>query len=251
MASNYYEILGIPRSSSADEIKRAFRKLAVTYHPDKNPGDKKAEERFKEINEAYAVLSDPQKRKQYDQFGDAGFHQRFSQEDIFRGFDVGDLFKEAGLGGDDLFSRLFGSGRHGGRSRGRDLQQSLTITFREAYDGCEKRLKVQRGGSSEEIVVRVPAGIADGAKLHVAGKGEGGSGGGPAGSLYLQIKVMNDPIFSRDGDDIIVERAIPFSEAALGTSLDVPTLEGNKRIRVPAGIQPGTRIRLAGFGFPR
>ncbi|HEU0265676.1 MAG TPA: DnaJ C-terminal domain-containing protein, partial [Geobacterales bacterium] len=106
-------------------------------------------------------------------------------------------------------------------------------------------------GSSEEIVVRVPAGIADGAKLHVAGKGEGGGNGGPAGSLYLQIKVMNDPIFSRDGDDIIVERAIPFSEAALGTSLDVPTLEGSKRIRVPAGIQPGTRIRLAGFGFPR
>src|SRR5512136_1867250 len=123
---DYYEVLGLKKGASADEIKKAYRKLAVKYHPDKNPGDKAAEDRFKEINEAYAVLSDPQKKAQYDQFGASGFHQRYSQEDIFRGFDVGDLFKDMGMGTDDIFSRIFGGGfqqRGGGyprRRRGED-----------------------------------------------------------------------------------------------------------------------------------
>ena len=119
MSSNdYYQILGLKKNASADEIKKAYRKLAVKYHPDKNPGDKGAEEKFKEINEAYAVLSDPQKKAQYDQFGSAGFHQRYSQEDIFRGFDVGDIFKDMGYGTDDIFSRMFGGGHHRGMPKG-------------------------------------------------------------------------------------------------------------------------------------
>ncbi len=257
-SADYYQVLGLKKSASPDEIKRAYRKLAVKYHPDKNPGNKEAEEKFKEINEAYAVLSDPQKKAQYDQFGSAGFHQRFSQEDIFRGFDVGDLFKDAGFGTDDIFSRIFGGGFHrggfaygGGRRRGEDFTMELAVTFREAFTGCEKRVAFMRDGKREELSVKVPAGVDTGARLRVHGKGGEGAGGGPSGDLYLTVKVGRDPHFEREGDDIIVERQIKFTEAALGTSLDVATLEGTKRIQVPAGIQPGTKIRLTGLGFPR
>ncbi|HEX5773578.1 MAG TPA: DnaJ C-terminal domain-containing protein [Geomobilimonas sp.] len=256
----YYEVLGVKKGASAEEIKKAYRKLAVKYHPDKNPGNKEAEERFKEINEAYAVLSDPQKKEQYDRFGSAGFHQRYSQEDIFRGFDVGDIFKDAGFSTDDIFSRIFGGGfqQRGGygfgggrRSKGEDYSMELAVSFREAFSGCEKRVAFTRGGEREELSVKVPAGVETGARLRVQGKGGPGSGGGPAGDLYLDIKVGSDPQFHREGDDIVVERLLRFSEAALGTSLEVPTLEGTKRIKVPAGIQPGTKIRLKGLGFPR
>ena len=253
---DYYEVLGLKKGASAEEIKKAYRKLALKYHPDKNQGDKAAEDRFKEINEAYAVLSDPQKKTQYDQFGSSGFHQRFSQEDIFRGFDVGDIFKEFGYGTDDIFSRMFGGGFQGrggfggGRGRrGEDYTMELEVSFREAYSGGEKRVAFMRNGQREELTVKIPAGVESGARLRVQGKGGEGRGG-PAGDLYLLIKVADDPVFSREDDDIIVERQIRFTEAALGTSLDVPTMEGTKRIKVPAGIQPGTKIRLKGFGFP-
>ena len=259
-AGDYYEILGLKKGATPAEIKKAYRKLAVKYHPDKNPGNKEAEDRFKEINEAYAVLSDTKKKEQYDQFGSAGFHQRFSQEDIFRGFDVGDIFKDAGLGGDDIFSRIFGGGfqqrggfNYGGgrRSKGEDLSMELAISFMEAFSGCEKRVAFSRGGEREELSVKIPAGVDTGARLRVQGKGGQGRGGGQAGDLYLDIKVASDPQFHREGDDVVVERLLRFSEAALGTSMDVPTLEGTKRIKVPAGIQPGTKIRLKGQGFPR
>jgi len=258
--TDYYEVLGLKKGATEAEIKKAYRKLAVKYHPDKNPGNKAAEDKFKEINEAYAVLSDPQKRAQYDQFGSSGFHQRYSQEDIFRGFDVGDLFKDMGFGTDDIFSRIFGGGGgfrqggfgfSGGRRKGEDFTMEVPITFRESYDGGEKRVAFMRDGKREELAVKIPAGVEDGARLRVAGKGGFGSGGGPAGDLYLIVKVGSDPLFTREGDDIVVERRIRFSDALLGTSLDVPTLEGTKRIRVPAGIQPGTKIRLKGLGFPR
>ena len=255
---DYYQVLGLKKSATPEEIKKAYRKLAVKYHPDKNPGNKEAEEKFKEINEAYAVLSDPQKKAQYDQFGSAGFHERFSQEDIFRGFDVGDLFKDMGMGNDDIFSRIFGGGfqrggygRGGGRRRGDDFTMDMEVSFRESFTGAEKRIAFMRNGVREELSVKVPAGIESGARLRVHGKGGGGIGGGPAGDLYLTVKVAGDPHFNREGDDIIVERQIRFTEAALGTSLDVTTLEGTKRIKVPAGIQPGTKIRLKGLGFPR
>jgi curved DNA-binding protein len=257
----YYQSLGIQKGASPDEIKKAYRKLAVKYHPDKNPGDKSAEDRFKEINEAYAVLSDPQKKAQYDQFGSSGFHQKYSQEDIFKGFDVSDLFKDMGLGGsNDVFSRIFGGAggfqqQRGGRGfgtrrqRGEDFTMELKVSFRDAYSGCEKKVAFSKNGTREELVVKVPAGVENGGRLRLQGKGGEGAGGGQQGDIYLTIVVGSDNQFSREGDDIITERQITFSEAALGCALEVSTLEGTKRIKVPAGIQPGTKIRLKGLGF--
>jgi curved DNA-binding protein len=256
---DYYELLGLKKGATPEEIKKAYRKLAVKYHPDKNPGDKKAEDRFKEINEAYAVLSDPQKKAQYDQFGSAGFHQRYSQEDIFRGFNANDIFREFNLGGsDDIFSRIFGMGggfrQGGGRSmsrKGQDFEMALVISFQEAFAGGEKRVAFNRDGKNEEISVRIPAGIDTGAKLRLAGKGGAGFGGGPSGDLYLNVSVREDSRYSRDGVDILCKLQIPFSQACLGGSLEVPTLDGVKRIKTPAGIQPDTKIRLKGLGFPK
>jgi curved DNA-binding protein len=247
-AKDYYQILGLGKDSSLDEIKRAFRKLAIKYHPDKNPGDSEAEENFKQINEAYAVLSDPEKKEHFDRFGAADFHQRYTQEDIFRGFDVGDLFREMGFGG--------GYHHHGnfrinvGRQSGDDIKMELTITFRDAYTGGERRAAFTRHGTQEEIVVNIPAGIDSGTKMRIPGKGGEGIRGGEPGDMILFIQVAGDPLFNREGDDIIVEKQVRFTDAALGTTLDVETLEGTRRIKVPAGIQQGTRIRLKGFGFP-
>jgi curved DNA-binding protein len=259
MASkDYYQILGLGKDASLETIKRAFRKLALKYHPDKNPGDKEAEEKFKEINEAYAVLSDPEKKSQYDRYGATDFHQRYTQEDIFRGFDVGDLFKDMGYGTDDIFSHIFSGGHHHhgglrfnvGREPGEDITLELTIFFRDAFTGGERRVAFNRNDKREEIMVNIPAGVDTGAKLRIPGKGGEGSRGGEPGDLFLVIRVASDPLFTREGDDIIVEKKIRFTEAALGTAIDVETLEGTRRIKVPAGIQQGTRIRLRDFGFP-
>lgn len=262
---DYYEVLGVKKGAPIEEIKRAYRKLAVKYHPDKNPGDKQAEERFKEINEAYAVLSDPQKKEQFDRFGSNNFHQRFSQEDIFKGFDVGDLFKDQGFGTDDIFSRIFGQMRghrggapgagHGGghgrmAARGEDFSMEIQVSFRDAYHGGEKRVAFKRGSEREELSVKIPAGIESGAKLRVAGRGGAGRMGGTAGDLFLTVTVLPDPQFQREGADIILPLEVKFSDAALGGSIDVPSMEGAKRIKIPAGIQSGTKVRLKGLGFP-
>ena len=253
---DYYEVLGVKKGASIEELKKAYRKLAVKYHPDKNPGDKQAEERFKEINEAYAVLSDPKKKEQFDQFGSNNFHQRYSQEDIFRGFNVDDLFKDQGFGTEDIFSRLFGGAmRHqrggGGRmaAKGEDYNMEIQVTFRDAYDGADKRIAFMRDGAREEISVKIPAGIESGAKLRVAGRGGSGRGGGPAGDLFLTVNVGADPIFQREGADIVLPLEVRFSEASLGGAIEVPTMEGTKRIKIPAGIQTGTKVRLKGLGF--
>jgi len=261
---DYYEILGVVKNASDEEIKRSYRKLAMKYHPDRNPNKKEAEERFKELNEAYAVLSDKEKRKQYDTFGKEGFQQRFSQEDIFRGFDFEDIFsnlfggrgrreyRSAGRGGGDFgdfFSRGFqGAGR--APQKGEDALYELPITLEEAAIGGEKRISVPKNGRVEEINVRIPAGIPSGKKLRVAGKGKEGVRGGPPGDLYLQVAVRNHPTFEREGDDIIVEKEINFSEAALGTTIDVPTLEGTKKVKIPPGTQSHTKMRLRGLGVP-
>lgn len=261
MAKDYYGVLGVAKNASADEIKKAYRKLALKYHPDKNPGDKKAEEKFKEITEAYAVLSDADKRTQYDQFGEAGFHQRYSQEDIFRNFDVGDIFREFGFGTDDIFSQLFGgagggrarTGGFGGRPRtvkGQDYVMQLSLPFRQAIQGGEKRIDFRREGRVERLQVRIPPGVESGQRLRVSGKGGGSPAGGPPGDLFLEISIEKDPAFSREGQDLFVNVQIPFSGACLGTSVDVPTLEGTKRVKVPAGMAGGGRIRLKGFGVP-
>jgi curved DNA-binding protein len=259
MASkDYYQILGLGQDATLEAIKRAFRKLALRYHPDKNPGDKEAEEKFKEINEAYAVLSDPEKKAHYDRYGAADFHQRYTQEDIFRGFDVGDMFRDKGFGTDDFYHRIFGDSYHHhgnfrfnvGREPGEDIILELTITFRDAYGGGERKVAFNRNDKREEIMVNIPAGVDTGARLRIPGKGGEGRRGGEPGDLCLVIQVAGDPLFTREGDDIIVGKKIRFTEAALGTTLDVETLEGTRRIKVPAGIQPGTKIRLKDFGFP-
>jgi DnaJ-class molecular chaperone len=260
MASiDYYKTLGVDKNASPEEIKKAFRKLAVKYHPDRNPNDKTAEDRFKEINEAYAVLSDPKKKEEYDTFGSSGFHKQYSQEDIFRGFDFSNVYKDMGAGGgEDIFSRLFGGGfgRGGGRGgfrsgpqRGGDLEMEIEIGFRDAAQGAEKQIAFRRSGQREELKIKIPAGVDNGSKIRIAGKGGQGEGGGLDGDLFLILRVLPDQIFTREGGDLFVDRTIPFSAACLGTSLDVPTLEGDKRIKVPAGMQPGTKIRLKGCGI--
>ncbi|MBK5274603.1 MAG: DnaJ domain-containing protein [Desulfuromonadales bacterium] len=258
-STDYYKALGVDKNSSADEIKKAFRKLAVKYHPDRNPNDKTAEDKFKDINEAYAVLSDPKKKEEYDTYGSSGFHKQYSQEDIFRGFDFSNAYKDMGAGGgEDIFSRLFGGGfaRGGGRGgfrsmpqQGGDLEMETEIGFRDAAQGAEKQVAFRRNGQREELKVRIPAGVDNGSRIRITGKGGQGMSGGPDGDLFLIIRILPDPVFTRDGGDLFVDRAIPFSAACLGTSLDVPTLEGDKRIKVPAGIQPGTKIRLKGCGI--
>lgn len=260
-AKDYYQILGLGKDASLEAIKRAFRKLALKYHPDKNPGSGEAEEKFKELNEAYAVLSDPGKKAHYDRLGATNFHQHFTREDIFRGFSVGDMFRDMGFGTEEVFSHIFGGSHHhhhhgvnirydGGRHSGEDIILELTITFRDAYTGGERRVAFDRNGKREEVMVNIRPGVDTGAKVRVPGKGGEGTRGGEPGDLVLYIRVAGDPHFTREGDDIVVEKQIRFTEAALGTALDVETLEGSRRIKVPAGIQPGTRIRLKGFGFP-
>ena len=262
MAKDYYAALGLEKTASADQIKKAYRKLAMKFHPDKNPGDKQAEERFKELTEAYAVLSDAEKKKQYDQFGDTGFHQRFSQEDIFRNVDLGDIFREFGFGGrgsDDIFSHIFGGagGFHGrgGHQRphpvkGQDYLMRLTIPFRQAVLGGERRVDLDRDGQIEHLQVRIPAGVEPGKKLRISGKGGASSSGGPAGDLLLEINITSDPRFRREGSDLYTTVRLPFTGACLGTSVAVATLEETKRIKVKPGTQSGSKIRLKGFGVP-
>jgi curved DNA-binding protein len=231
---DYYDILGVSKNARDDELKRAYRKLAMKYHPDKNPNKKEAEERFKEINEAYAVLSDKEKRKQYDTFGKEGFHQRFTQEDIFRGFDF-----------DEILSSLFGGrGRREFRSGGRS-----GFDFSDFFGGQTTYQDMGRmPQKGEDIVYELS--IALEKKLRLAGKGMEGRNGGPPGDLYLQISIKDHSLFSREGDDLIVEKEISFSEAVLGTHIEVPTLEGMKKVKVPPGTQCHTKMRLKGLGIP-
>ncbi len=262
----YYDILGVGKNASDEEIKRAYRKLAMKYHPDRNPNKKEAEERFKEINEAYAVLSDKEKRRQYDTIGAEGFRQRFTQEDIFRGFDFDEIlsglfggrgrreFRSGGRGGFDFGDFFAGQGGYQdlGRmpQRGEDILYELSISLEEAAMGGEKKISYRKDGKIQEVSVRIPKGINTGKKLRLAGKGMQGKKGGPPGDLYLQISVRAHPIFTREGDDLIVEKEISFSEAVFGTTIEVPTLEGKKRVKVPAGTQSHTKMRLKGLGIP-
>ncbi len=310
MAKDYYALLGVHRNASDAELKRAYRKLALELHPDKNPGNKAAEEKFKEINEAYGVLSDPQKRAYYDQYGIAPGAQGAGPG--FGGFGagmgMGDIFG-------DIFEEFFGGGR--GRSRataGDDLRYNLKITFEEAAFGTTTKIRVPRwercadcegtgakskdsvkicptcqgagqirsqqgffsisrtcsrcGGEGKVITescptcggkkrverertlsVKIPAGVETGNTIRLSGEGELGAYGGPPGDLYVFLTVEEHPLFKREGQDIICEVPISFVQAALGSEIEVPTLSGSSKLKIPAGIQPGHVFRLKGKGF--
>lgn len=258
--ADYYDLLGVSKSASQDEIKKAFRKQAMKYHPDRNKGDKAAEEQFKKINEAYAVLSDSTKKAQYDRFGDTQFHQQYSTDDIFRGTDFNSIFAEFGFGGGgDIFSQMFqqgggGQSFHGfsrGPQKGQDVEYELEIGFMEAYAGVKRPIAFSLdGGPKRELTVSIPAGIATGDKLRVAGRGAPSRNGGPDGDLFLKIKVAEHPSFTREGNDILTPAVVRISDAFFGGSGQVATPEGERTIKIPVGIKPGTRIRIKGQGFP-
>jgi len=266
MSEDYYKILGVQKNASEEEIKKAYRKLAMKYHPDHTKGDKGAEEKFKKISEAYAVLSDKEKRKEYDTFGSEGFRQRFSQEDIFRGFDFGDIFREFGFGGGN-FSHGGGGGRRfsfgtgspfnssdaqqHNQVKGSDLVYELPLTLREVATGASKVITFQHQGRSENLTVKIPKGLIAGKKLRLAGKGNPSPYGGPAGNLYIKSQVLNDPVFSSEKYDLYINRELTLSEAILGTTVSVPTIDDKQlSLKIPPGTKPGTKMRLASHGLP-
>jgi len=323
---DYYEILGVAKDADPKEIKKTYRKLAMQYHPDRNPSPE-AEEKFKEISEAYGVLSDAEKKAQYDRFGHAGIDGRYTQEDIFGGIHFEDIFEGFGRGGGGggfggIFDTFFGGGR-GARSapqRGSDLRSDLRISLENAASGVDTTLRVMRtetcdacGGSgaksgtkpktcphcrgtgqisqarrtpfgqfitstpcphcngagtiiespcescngagrlrrSRTLSVSIPAGIESGSRLRVAGEGEAGVRGGPPGDLYVIVHVDPHPVFKRDGDNILYELSINFTQAALGDEVVVPTLHGDVRMKILSGTQSDSVLRLRDKGVPK
>ena len=311
---DYYEILGVARGAGDEELKKAYRRLAIQFHPDRNPGNKEAEERFKEINEAYQVLSDPDRRAQYDRFGHAAFQGPQGGPGGFGGFDFSQGFEEVFS---DIFGDLFTSrGRTRSRARrGDDLRYDLEVEFEEAARGTEKTIKFQRlttcdgcngtrakNGSAgarqcpncrgtgqvrtqqgffsisttcpqcrgegqtisdpcpkcqgqgrirkaESLAVKIPPGVDNGSRLKLRNEGEAGFGGGPSGDLYVVIHVKEHALFVRQDNDVIIEVPISFPQAALGTEIEVPTLEGKVHLKIPAGTQSGKVLRLKGKGI--
>jgi curved DNA-binding protein len=260
---NLYETLGVARDVDADALRKVYRKLAKKFHPDANPDNKQAEERFKQISRAYDVLSDPEKRAAYDEFGDvalqAGFDAaaaRRAQADFgqaFRGthgqgFDFGD----AG-GIDELLGRMFGGGGRAGFGRdmrGPDVEAELELEFLEAVHGGEKKITLAHAGGTETVTVRIPSGVADGGRIRLPRKGGAGVGGGARGDLFATIRVRPHPVFQRDGRDVLVDVPISVSEAIRGAQIEVPTLAGRATLAIPPGTDSGRKLRLRGKGVP-
>jgi curved DNA-binding protein len=266
--ADYYKELGVDRGASADEIKKAYRKLAGQLHPDKHAGDKKAEARFKVVNRANQVLGDPEKRKLYDEFGEDGLREGFdagaarAYRSATRGGRVRsgggpsleDLFGQAGAGGGigDMLGDLFGGGggrRRGGVTKGADLQSEVTVDFVAAVRGAELRLRVQDGG--DEVTVRIPPGAGDGDRVRIPGHGAPGAFGGQPGDLVLTIKVLPHPHFERDGLDLYLDLPVTVAEAYRGAKVRVPTVDGHVTLTVPKHAQSGQVARLKGKGVKR
>lgn len=278
---DYYEVLGVGRGASEKEIRQAYRKLARKYHPDLNPNDKTAEARFKEIGEAYEVLSDAEKRAKYDRYGH-DWQLREQQEEAARkaGFDPNSFQQgnggftwtwESGQpGGFGSTGRGFGGfsdileeilqGASGGRAgwrtrtqpmRGQDVEHPLEVSLAEAYTGTTRILQME-GPENRRLEVKIPAGVKDGSRVRIAGEGAPGMSGGPRGDLYLVITVRPDPLFERKGDDLYVEVPVALSELMLGGEVHVPTPRGTKlALKVPPETQNGKLFRLGGQGMPR
>ena len=247
---DYYEILGVDRGATPEEIKKAYRKLAVRYHPDKNPGDKAAEEQFKEASNAYSVLSDPEKRRVYDIRGHAGVHGMGfegyrTMDDIFTHLNLDDIFGRGFGRFDDAFGDVFGPQRASGPARGRDIRMNLNIPFADAVLGSKKEVNVQ----GKRITLTVPPGIQDGQTLRIRGQGEG-LNIGSSGDLLVAVSVQSHPTLTREGADLLTDAKISMTTAALGGSVRVQTLTDEVDLKVPAGAQPGQQLRLRGHGAP-
>lgn len=271
---DYYDILSVKRKATPDEIKRAYRKLAKQYHPDRNPNDKGAEARFKEVQEAYDTLSDPKKRQRYDMFGSAGAGP-FGQGAGGRGGpfqygwntggqevpieDIEDLFQVFGGtgrrgGAGSVFEEFFHSGGRGRRQAGpfteeppgaKDIEHAVTLTFEQAVHGTTIDVRLSHGRKSETISVKVPAGVRNGQRIRVKGKGQPGR---PPGDLYIVCHVQPHSYFRRIGDDIYLELPLSITEASLGTKVEIPTLSGHTVLKIPAGTPSGAKLRLKGKG---
>ena len=276
MAEDFYAVLGVPKSADAATIKKAYRKLARDLHPDKNPGDKAKETKFKSVNRAYETLGDDKKRKLYDEFGEDASREGFDAEKARAykqwqsrggggggggrgggyggGVNIEDLFSGAvpggSAGGGDPFADLFGrQQRRRGPQKGRDHEQALTVDFVSAVKGTS--LQLRNPSSPEPVTVRIPPGASEGARVRIAGQGGESPNGGPSGDLILVIHVEPHALFTRDGDDLQLEVPIWVSEALKGAKVKVPTFDGDVMVKVPAGTSSGTKLRLRGKGVAR
>jgi curved DNA-binding protein len=280
---DYYATLGVAKTATEKEIKQAFRKLARKHHPDVNPGDKVAEAKFKEINEAYEVLGDPSSRKKYDELGAnwrmyeqqarGGSGQPFGgarpgpggaragyrtmtpeeMEDLFGDSNpFSDFFTTFFGGGGEGFSGASGSrGARGRRRPGRDIENEIELALEDAYQGATRRLMLRHNGQVKQVDVRIPAGVTDGSRVRVSGEGEQGVGGAESGNLYLRVRLAPHPVFERKGRDLYVKTAVPVTTAVLGGEASVQTLSGKPaRLRIPALTQNGQLFRLKGYGMP-
>ena len=262
MAADYYKVLGVSRKTSQKEIKKAYRKLAMKYHPDKNKDNKEAEEKFKEISEAYAVLSNAEKKKQYDQIGAEGFSRRYSQEDIFRNSDIGSIFQEFGFGdrfsGNDLFSNLFGGGR---QSRGQpfnfnshspqNAEAELLVSLEDVVKGSTKRVSFKTTEGLENLNIKIPVGIEAGKKLRLKEKGPLHPVSGQRGDLFCKIMIEPHSRFQRKGNDLVHEVEVNISTLVLGGKIRITTLEGKTiELKVPPYTRDNACLRIKGKGIP-
>jgi curved DNA-binding protein len=262
--TDYYKMLGVDKTASDVEIKKAYRKLALKYHPDKANGNKAFEAKFNEISEAYAVLSDKEKRHQYDTYGSADFQQRFSQEDIFSNFDVGDILREFGFGGGGrgcggrggMGGNPFGQGMGGrqGRPRqtkGSDLEYEAALTLEEMITGTSKTITINHGNTTDTINVKIPKGMTQGKKIRVTGKGEASPYGGQPGDLFIKSRPTVTPEFRIDGNDIFTTKEIKLTQALLGTKIEIKTPLGKSiNLNIPQGTRHKAKMRLASQGIP-